>query len=641
MKFREKTIFRILFAASTFFLATSLPSDLNAQCDSPVGLQINEETKDGEVGGIKIYGTDGTDACDTGISVCGDVEVKGLFAIEEKAEVRFSGSKWTSSNKATFEGKGAIRVVENTDCGTTGTPEIDGGGDCTSPEKVFPKMILETSKNVKFTGKTAVKSFEFVKGKAILEDDLCVENVTGACADKYFVTNSDIGATKGLLTSKFINDAVFHIGTDTEYAPIKLENSSGSEETVAVRSLKSSYTDGASGTEMTTASGTSWEVKGLSDQAQISISVATTGASKGGEFQDDRNFLARYIGVMENEVGGYKSESKWDYTGSAGCGTVSDETPTEVCDESKSAYFGKSRSFEDVVMSETELFSVQRCKPNCPKFALFDPNKGYLICFDEEDGLQTTDETGLVKMNDKVENFTRVDEKYESKKTGSASRKGYCIEIKNFNPASTISILGCNEFPVGVGQLPVELTSFDATEKDCEVTLAWETASEENNDFFEVQRSVNGRNYEAIGLLDGAGSTANTQHYRFIDKTPVAFAYYRLRQVDFDGTEDFSPIVRVNSTCFDRTVIKTVYPNPTNRAWVNLELASKGFGDVRLTISDLLGRQIQVRTHDLTDGINNIKLDISQMPAGTYFIQLYDDVSSIGTPVKLIKTQQQ
>ena len=89
--------------------------------------------------------------------------------------------------------------------------------------------------------------------------------------------------------------------------------------------------------------------------------------------------------------------------------------------------------------------------------------------------------------------------------------------------------------------LPVELISFNGVAENNEVRLTWETASELNNDFFDVERSQNGLNFEKIGTVKGNGNSNILNQYTFLDKDPyVGFNYYRLKQVDYDGTKYFS-----------------------------------------------------------------------------------------------------
>jgi len=94
--------------------------------------------------------------------------------------------------------------------------------------------------------------------------------------------------------------------------------------------------------------------------------------------------------------------------------------------------------------------------------------------------------------------------------------------------------------------LPVELTSFDANVSGAVVVLNWETASEINNDYFQIERSVNGSAWENIGFVEGEGTTTSTTRYEFVDENPLTgISYYRLKQVDFDDKFEYSDKVSV------------------------------------------------------------------------------------------------
>lgn len=111
--------------------------------------------------------------------------------------------------------------------------------------------------------------------------------------------------------------------------------------------------------------------------------------------------------------------------------------------------------------------------------------------------------------------------------------------------------------------LPVELVAFAANCVDEGVELTWQTASEVNNSHFEIQRSSNGEDWEHVGFEEGMGTTASTTDYLFIDrKNTDRMNYYRLKQFDFDGAYEFSPIRVTN--CASREGMWTVFPNPTS-----------------------------------------------------------------------------
>ncbi len=108
--------------------------------------------------------------------------------------------------------------------------------------------------------------------------------------------------------------------------------------------------------------------------------------------------------------------------------------------------------------------------------------------------------------------------------------------------------------------LPIRLLSFTGRRIDeTNVLLEWVTASEENNQGFEIQRSTDAQNFETIGFVDGSGTTNQRQDYQYLDVDAARSAYYRLKQVDFDGEFTYSNLVFIEGV--DQSFF-TIYPNP-------------------------------------------------------------------------------
>ncbi|MDB5268725.1 MAG: hypothetical protein JWP58_1765 [Hymenobacter sp.] len=159
--------------------------------------------------------------------------------------------------------------------------------------------------------------------------------------------------------------------------------------------------------------------------------------------------------------------------------------------------------------------------------------------------------------------------------------------------------------------LPVELISFEAVAKASGVNLAWATASEKNSDRFEIQRSATGEAYETLGLVKGQGSTTTAHSYSFVDSRPLAgTSYYRLRQVDTDGTSSFSPVAAVQAEASTKVEL---YPNPS----ANQLILPAGVGAVRYRIFNALGQTLL--SGKATD---NDRLDITSLPKGPFFLEL-------------------
>ena len=186
-------------------------------------------------------------------------------------------------------------------------------------------------------------------------------------------------------------------------------------------------------------------------------------------------------------------------------------------------------------------------------------------------------------------------------------------EIANGSDVTTESFDDC-------GPTPVELTLFEAEKlpNGQGSLLYWQTANEIDNDYFSVQRSVDGgATFEEIGVVEGAGTTNETLNYEFIDKQPIAGNnYYRLKQVDFDGDFEYSEIKALFFTDVPRETGVSIFPNPA----VNLVNVRLG-GDlesqvVEVEIYNSVG---QLMTNKDLSGDGGI-VQTSSLPSGVYTI---------------------
>ena len=178
--------------------------------------------------------------------------------------------------------------------------------------------------------------------------------------------------------------------------------------------------------------------------------------------------------------------------------------------------------------------------------------------------------------------------------------------------------------------LPVELTAFTAQADGDQVLLNWATAREIDNDYFEVQRSLDGLTFEVIGTVAGAGTIDLPQAYVFRDREPgTGVNYYRLRQVDFGGTFEFSAIRQVNIIREAAPVAPadlTVYPNPT-ASGTKLYYSSAGLQaaeQVNVQLTDMSGRVVQSGASLATaSGVLEGTIDLpAGLPSGMYIVVL-------------------
>ena len=174
--------------------------------------------------------------------------------------------------------------------------------------------------------------------------------------------------------------------------------------------------------------------------------------------------------------------------------------------------------------------------------------------------------------------------------------------------------------------LPVELMEFDAVNgEDCTIELTWKTATETNNDYFKIEKSTDGINYETIGTVDGKGNSSTPTVYTFTDRSPSLDNYYRLKQVDISGIVSTSSQLIIRSDCFDDGAVNTidVFPNPVHdKGSIKFYNTNLGDTQVELNIADALGRTVHTEMLPVNDGPNILHFNTSNLIPGTYYVQL-------------------
>ncbi|HZW39407.1 MAG TPA: T9SS type A sorting domain-containing protein [Ignavibacteriaceae bacterium] len=171
--------------------------------------------------------------------------------------------------------------------------------------------------------------------------------------------------------------------------------------------------------------------------------------------------------------------------------------------------------------------------------------------------------------------------------------------------------------------LPVELTSFTANVVKEGVQLTWTTASEKNNQMFEVQRKSN-NDFITIGTVNGKGTTAERTVYTFMDKDVNAgITYsYRLKQIDYDGSVDYSNIVTASGIAPREFALGQNYPNPFNpTSKINFSLPVKA--NVSLQVYNLLGQVVMTLANgQMEAGTYTFDVNASNLSSGIYVYQI-------------------
>ncbi len=169
--------------------------------------------------------------------------------------------------------------------------------------------------------------------------------------------------------------------------------------------------------------------------------------------------------------------------------------------------------------------------------------------------------------------------------------------------------------------LPVKFISFTANAVGKDIVLNWATATEKNNDVFEVERSLDGINFTPIGTQKGANNSNNIRKYSYVDASKVTtnVVYYRVKQVDYNKNNSYSNVAVVKM-CNSKTVI-AIFPNPANNT-VNVVFTSYEKSLTSITLSDNVGSVIKSFDVYPVKGENKYEVDVSEIPKGIYVINL-------------------
>ena len=183
--------------------------------------------------------------------------------------------------------------------------------------------------------------------------------------------------------------------------------------------------------------------------------------------------------------------------------------------------------------------------------------------------------------------------------------------------------------PIGIGEdaenlcteVPVELISFSANTIEDKIELSWSTATETNNAGFEIQRSIDSKEFVAVGYVKGKGTTTERQSYTYVDNASGSKFYYRLKQVDFNGSYEFSNIVEVASVPRKFSLFQN-YPNPFNPSTkISYSLPKESF--VTLKVYDVLGNEIVTLVNEKKSvGNYEVNFDATKLSSGIYYYKL-------------------
>jgi hypothetical protein len=166
--------------------------------------------------------------------------------------------------------------------------------------------------------------------------------------------------------------------------------------------------------------------------------------------------------------------------------------------------------------------------------------------------------------------------------------------------------------------LPVELTDFQSECKTEGMILYWQTASEINNDYFEILKSTDGLSFNLLATIEGSGNSSSIIDYEYTDiEGSASAAFYKIVQVDFDGTsKEYNPIQ--SNPCISSGNIN-VYAVETG--FINVDITTLDDNDVDIRLYDMLGKEINIENiYSVSEGFNKFKINYSDVAFGNYML---------------------
>ena len=191
--------------------------------------------------------------------------------------------------------------------------------------------------------------------------------------------------------------------------------------------------------------------------------------------------------------------------------------------------------------------------------------------------------------------------------------------------------------------VPIVLSAFSGRRIGLANDLWWTTASEANNRGFELQRSADGKQFSSVTFVNTRATGGNSTQplaYGYTDKEPLpGITYYRLKQVNNDGSIGLSNIIAIKGSTANDIVLSSVYPNPAN-SLVNVSLYAPTSQQASIVITNVLGRPVMVKPVNLVMGQQVFTLNIADVPAGIYMVKAMCERGCRTSIFKLIKERR-
>ena len=185
--------------------------------------------------------------------------------------------------------------------------------------------------------------------------------------------------------------------------------------------------------------------------------------------------------------------------------------------------------------------------------------------------------------------------------------------------------------------IPVELISFSASTTEGNVLLRWSTATELNNSGFDIERSSDNKDYVKIGFVPGYGTTTESKSYSYTTSLKTTKQYYRLKQVDFDGTFEYSSTVEVDGIAPTEFSLKQNYPNPFNPT-TRIDFTLPVESNAKISVYNLIGQKVvELINLKLYAGNHSVDFDATKLSSGIYLYKIEAGAFSSVKKMQLLK----
>ena len=213
-----------------------------------------------------------------------------------------------------------------------------------------------------------------------------------------------------------------------------------------------------------------------------------------------------------------------------------------------------------------------------------------------------------------------------------------CLPLQK-NKLDDAAVELIREWIIGLGELPVDFVSFEGVLDQDVAHLRWETASETNNAGFVIERKVN-EEWLQVAFVDGQGTSNVSRVYEYADQIPfdvAAIIQYRLKQIDFDGTFEYSDPVELVVNPPEVLTLHENYPDPFNpQTTISYELAVDGL--VNLSVYDLQGRLVrELVDEEQRAGRYEVLFDAQNLASGTYLYRIQTGGRTVSNTMVLLK----